>query len=361
MQQDVQTNFPDPSFEEFEESFNPFRQVLDRVSEAVVLNKKLKNIPHSRIDAHEGSDPTTPSTQQLGVGGSQSEWESLNNHVLTLSLSSVHRRPGGGAPNRYDVSVSPMTLVVSRSNLDMSFGSMDLTPSITSELTSIASEVTPDDNELEEEEGRGNKSCCSNTSDNSRQLRSRRRSISSDSERFAMCGTVGINNEIRESMRDVTYSVQQILKSVGRFGPDERDAVKETLLEAKHFLRQKCKAALSPEEVCGPLDITPSFDDVGDDTRLSVRDSKMSYNFKRRSIVSSDLNSPDDADNSRITSNEVRRPQRAKDRELSDLYDYDISDSDLSEGIGDMSEGVVYSMPIDRIGRSRMPGRSRRF
>jgi hypothetical protein len=112
-------------------------------------------------------------------------------------------------------------------------------------------------------------------------MRYRRRSISSDTQRRAMmCGPV---HEIRESVQDVTNSLQQIIRSIRQFGPKERDAVMETLHEAGYFIRQKCK----PEDVCGPLgNKTSSFDDDYDDDIGRAGD-----DTKNRSIVMSDSRS----------------------------------------------------------------------
>jgi hypothetical protein len=94
-----------------------------------------------------------------------------------------------------------------------------------------------------------------------------------------MCGTVGMNDEIRASMRDVADSMRQIFSTVLRFGPDERDAVRATLVEARHSVNDKVRATLSPR--CGRADVTGSFD-VSDRRCSLVRDSKINGHTRMR-------------------------------------------------------------------------------
>ena len=59
------------------------------------------------------------------------------------------------------------------------------------------------------------------------------------------CAHVGIDNvlgsidEIRGSLRDVIITAKQIVTSVRRFGPAEREAVRETLTDAQHYVSER--------------------------------------------------------------------------------------------------------------------------
>jgi hypothetical protein len=64
-------------------------------------------------------------------------------------------------------------------------------------------------------------------------------------------------------MRDVTDSVRQIFTTVQRFGPDERDAVRETLLDARDYITEKVGTSLFS---CGRADV--------DDDGSPVRDAR---------------------------------------------------------------------------------------
>jgi archaellum component FlaC len=336
---------------------------------------------------NEEQQPTTPSTLQLStVDGSQSELGSLNTVNVQVSSAPVpHRRPGEDAPKRYDVSVCPISLKQAQvnvyvpferrpgggapnrydtnlssinfrhqSDLDMSFASMDLTSDLTPSVEDIVDDSSSKQPELSlleqaltsryEEKNRRNHQNRSRSQNFTHQrTRSRRRSISLDTQRHAMmCGPV---HEIQESVQDVTYSIQQIIRSIRQFGPKERDAVMETLHEAEYFIRQKCK----PEEVCGPLgsNACDDDDDVDDDTGRAGDDTKnrsivMIDNLIN--LVGSEISLTNNVDDSKTTIYGTRSSS-----DLSDQYMSDIS-------------SVVYKMPIDtNIFRSRRPGCSRRF
>mmetsp|Transcript_20182 Transcript_20182/g.42405 ORF Transcript_20182/g.42405 Transcript_20182/m.42405 type:complete len:295 (+) Transcript_20182:182-1066(+) len=46
--------------------------------------------------------------------------------------------------------------------------------------------------------------------------------------KLVMCGALDVTGELKESMQDVNETMRQIFTSVRRFGPDEKDAVRET-------------------------------------------------------------------------------------------------------------------------------------
>jgi hypothetical protein len=168
------------------------------------------------------------------------------------------RRPGGGTLNRLDTSITAAM------ELDMALGSagrkyhdddnMSIgSPSVATTVTANISQVTPDD-ELAVKESHGKKSRQrlgrTNTS----------RRTSPESQRLVMCGAVGLSldDETRWFMRDVTDSFKQIVSTVRRFGPEDREAVRATLLEARHSVSEKVKASLLPG--CGRADVTGDID-----------------------------------------------------------------------------------------------------
>jgi hypothetical protein len=202
------------------------------------------------------------------VSGSQGQWDSIN--VLDNRLSSfAARRPGGGVSDRFDTSMIPDT------ELDIALG------------------FTVHDDHHDDD----NMSVISPFA---------RRETSSGSPRLATGGTVWINEEIRVSMRDVTDSIRQIFTTVQRFGPDERDAVRETLLDARDFLTKKVGISLFR---CGCADV--------DSGRWPVRDAEINGNPRRRLVRANiatsrrghDSSSRDDR---RITSPRVRRRKKEK-------------------------------------------------
>ena len=225
--------------------------------------------------------PTSSSQRRLNdVSGSQSQRHSIN--VLDNGFPNfVARRPGGGVPNRLD------TYKRATTELDIALGSAGRdhhdndnmsveSPSVATAMTANVSQVTPDDNRSAEE-GRGRRSR-SNSSDRARQRRHGRKTAtrqpSPDTRRLVMCGYVGMDDDIRASMRDVADSVRQIISTVRRFGPDERDAVRATLCS----VNDKVRATLSSS--CGRADVTGSFD-VSDRRRSSVRDSSGHTRMRR--------------------------------------------------------------------------------
>ena len=69
-----------------------------------------------------------------------------------------------------------------------------------------------------------------------------------------MCGAIDENNELRESIQDVNATVRQIFTTVRSFGPEEKDAVRETVREASHFMREKVRSALLRNSDCDKND-----------------------------------------------------------------------------------------------------------
>lgn len=289
---------------------------------------------------------STPSPRRLLVSGSQSQWDSVN-VIDNRSPSFATRRPGGSAPNRLHTS-SPLAteldialgFAIHDDNHadDMSIGS----PSVATAVTGNVSHVTPDD-KLPIKNGRERMGRC-NSSGRARQRqheRTARRETSSDSRRLALGGTVAFNDEIRASMRDVTDSVRQIITTVRRFGPDEREAVRDTLLDARNFV----SAVLLPG--CGRADVTDSVD-VSDRRRSSsVRDSKINGNTRMRrdradSLTSRRGRASSSRDDRRSTSRDVRRRKKEEAEECSDM---------VVEG----GDEVVHNLPvIDSFDRSQM-------
>jgi hypothetical protein len=290
----------------------------------------------------------TPSPRRLIVSGSQSQWDSVN-VIDNRAPSFATRRPGGSAPNRLDTS-SPLAteldialgFAIHDDNHDdnMSIGS----PSVATAVTGNVSQVTPDD-KLPIDNGRERRGRC-NSSGRARQRqhgRTTRRETSPDSRRLALGGSVVFNDEIRASMRDVTDSVRQIITTVRRFGPDEREAVRDTLLDARNFV----SAVLLPGCGRADVDVTDSVDFSDRRRSSSVQDSKINGNTRmrrdradsrtsRRGRVSSLR------DDRRSASRDVRRRKKEKAEECSDM---------VVEG----GKEVVHNLPVvNNFERARM-------
>ena len=83
---------------------------------------------------------------------------------------------------------------------------------------------------------------------------------SSASRRLFMCGAVDVTTEIKGSFQDVNDTVRQIITAVRKFGPDEKDAVKDTLKDAQSYMKQKVLAAILSKNRCGG-GATKSYDE----------------------------------------------------------------------------------------------------
>ena len=66
-----------------------------------------------------------------------------------------------------------------------------------------------------------------------------------------MCGAVDVTTEIKGSFQDVNDTVRQIITAVRKFGPDEKDAVKDTLKDAQSYMKQKVLAGILAKNRCG--------------------------------------------------------------------------------------------------------------
>ena len=211
------------------------------------------------------------------ISVSRGQWDQIPRFV-------ARRRPGGGAPDRLDTtSTSPATELDIALGFtihddhhddddDFSIGS----PSVATAVTANISPVTPDDDNRRppplEDDGRGGRDRTDHGSGrDTRRRRHRGKNIASrepppppGSPHLATGGgKAPIREEIRGSMRDVTDSVRQIFTTVQRFGPDERDAVRETLLDARDYITEKVGTSLFS---CGRADV--------DDDGSPVRDAR---------------------------------------------------------------------------------------
>ncbi|KAL3785389.1 hypothetical protein ACHAW5_007866 [Stephanodiscus triporus] len=363
-QQHIQTFVSDPSIEEFPESTNPFR--LRNNMPPVFLPPADKDVNRTKMVAKPTNEPTLSSPRRFDASCSRSHWVSVN-AIDSRSPKFATRLDSSVSPitldlaTRLDASVSPITL-----DLDVSMGSAGRndhhddnmsvgSPSVSTAVTGNVSQVTPEDN-LAVEDGRERRSR-TNSSERARQGRRRGKTArrrTSISRGHVMCGTVELklNNEIRASMQDINDAVQQIFATVQRFGPDERDAVRNTIVDAGYFFTKKCGATFSPKRAtCGIVDVDSFHFSDGSrspvrDTRLNglngntrmrrVRDGDTTRPTSRRGYESSscddsdDNDDSDDSNNSRSTSHDVRRRERAQAKVYSDAV-----------------EEVVYSMPID--------------
>jgi len=121
---------------------------------------------------------------------------------------------------------------------------------------------------------------------------------------LVMCGAVGVNDELKGSIQDVNDTLSQIFATVRRFGPDEKNAVRETFKDARYYMKEKVRAALLLRKNDGNRS-----DNISPKKRGSTRE----LNDSSRSIV-----------------HEVRRRERM------------MMQAEEIEEVGDESEEVVY-------------------
>ncbi len=152
---------------------------------------------------------------------------------------------------------------------DFSIGS----PSVATAVTANISPVTPDDDNRPPpfEDGRGRRDRSDHGPGRDMQRRHRSKNITRRETSSSVSPRLRIKEEIRGSMRDVTDSVRQIFTTVQRFGPDERDAVRETLLDARDYLTEKVVPSLFS---CGRADL--------DGDGSPVRDAEINGDPRRR-------------------------------------------------------------------------------
>ena len=262
-------------------------------------------------------------------------------------------------PNRFDTSITAAI------ELDMALGSADRkyhdddnmsigSQSVATAVTANISQVTPDD-ELAVEESRGRRS----RSDSSGRARHRRlgrtntsRRTSPDSRKLVMCGVVGLSldDETRWFLRDIKDSVKQIVSTVRRFGPEERNAVRETLLEAGNSVSNKVRATLLPgcgrDDGTGDIDVSPVQDLESNDSTQMRRD-RANRLTSRRGRESS----PEDG--RRGASQDARRWKEARRKRCTDavvdggeevVYSSTIVNThQTKENVGELSEMAVRS------------------
>jgi hypothetical protein len=167
-------------------------------------------------------------------------------------------------PNRLDISSTrPAT------DLDMALGfaihddhddnSVSIgSPSVETAVTGNIGQITPHHDHPIKESRESRSRSDSSGRDRKRRPPTKiaRRETTYDPPRVAM-GGLGLGNEI---MRDVTDSVRQIFTAVRRFGPEERDAVRETLLDAGIFVSEKVRETLFPSCGCADdVDVRPDI------------------------------------------------------------------------------------------------------
>lgn len=69
--------------------------------------------------------------------------------------------------------------------------------------------------------------------------------LRSSQPRLFMCGAMDVTEEMRGSMKDANESIRQIISSVRKFGPEEKDAVRETVRDAREALRRTLRSAVA--------------------------------------------------------------------------------------------------------------------
>ena len=75
--------------------------------------------------------------------------------------------------------------------------------------------------------------------------RSRSGHKSATRPKLIMCGAIDVSEEMRGSIQDANASLRQIFSTVRRFGPEEKEAVKETVRDAKNTLTKTIRSAVS--------------------------------------------------------------------------------------------------------------------
>ena len=166
---------------------------------------------------------------------------------------------------------------------------------------------------------------------------------STTSRRLFMCGAVDVTNEIKGSFQDVNDTVRQIFTTVRRFGPDEKDAVKDTLKDAQSFVKQKVLAGILSKNRCGgggaaAAARSPDDDDDDEKEHSDLRDNNSS---KRRD------HRDETARGRKVTSSilhDVRRRRGSWEEEKAKNVD----------DFGQESKEVVYENHISGMERSEL-------
>jgi len=216
----------DPSLQVFPDSDNPFHGSADEVL-----------IPSHRnaIMNDAGALSTARLSHRIG-SGSRGQWSSNGNRD---TLDQFLTRQGSVAMKELDE-------VLRDENDDDDDMSVEMASEATYEhsvATAVTGhvsiqKVTPDNSP--DERGR-------NRSDNDIQLYSSRDESPAPRRRNTlMCGAVGygINDDLKGSFQDVNETLSQIFTTVKRFGPEEKDAVRETFRDAGYYMKEKMRAAL---------------------------------------------------------------------------------------------------------------------
>ncbi len=150
----------------------------------------------------------------------------------------------------------------------------------------------------------------------------------STSRRLFMCGAVDVTTEMKGSFQDVNDTVRQIFTTVRRFGPNEKEAVKDTLKEAQSFMKQRVLAGILANNRCGGGGAAKSLGDDDDDEEYSdLRDNNSSRRRDRDAT----------ARGRKITRSTVHDARRRRGREGNAKNVYDFAQE---------SEEVVYDKRI---------------
>jgi len=176
-------------------------------------------------------------------------------------------------------------------------------------------------------------------------------STSNTSRRLFMCGAVDVTTEIKGSFQDVSDTVRQIL-TVRKFGPDERDAVKDTLKDAQSFMKQKVLNGILAKSRCGGAGARSQDDE--DEDEDSERDRRSRRRGSRITSHSSDrelrVNSPksrgrDDATARSSASSTVPAARRRRERSEGNAENDELAQE---------SEEVLYDKSVSGMGSSEL-------
>lgn len=293
-----------PTIEEFHQSNNPFQQ--------------MKCVPHSRIDAfespiftsesmppvlivstlqqrealemtvpcnHTSSSSTLTSARRLSPSDSLSQYGSpLNggrdnqNFTPRHSPSELYRslgprRPGGGGQNSLDVSLDVIELDSPASNATAG------TENITEEGRSGSNDSNRSKQRANQRRRGGAKKVTISSSRDDHM-----RKISRDVRKPVVVETENMGDEIQGFARDITDTFRQIIMTVRHFGPNELDALKESVLNAQCMVSETVTAKL-PITACGLVEVTDTSDDSDRSRTRLAKIGNSSQNHRRLRLV----------------------------------------------------------------------------
>lgn len=182
-------------------------------------------------------DTTRISARQVG-SGSRSQWTAFEKpKAITRQASKELDLALGDVPavssSSSDVDDNMSTYMESEATYDHSEATAATAVTGHVSTSSTKAHVTPENSSTE---GRSR----SESRDRGRRQR-QGQDESPEPRRLVMCG---VNDELKGSIQDVNDTMRQIFSTVRKFGPNEKDAVRETFKDAQYFMKEKVRSAL---------------------------------------------------------------------------------------------------------------------